>query len=399
MLYWSMKGTYAMDFVVGGANGNIESVPVMPKANVLPFESRRCSAEQLRTIALQLPPEDCLQNQRQPWTSQCSFSRASSCPNHVWLEQVHSRASTNTSFVSYFVGCNKAIDAVETLHLGSGKNPKYDVDAWKQALINSIDSKEGKKAFAKSSCDQFGLSLERKQNGTKSFRPANVFCFEPVTATFRVLQKAKMTLGWHNELILEQAAVSNEPGTLFVPNNIKIGEEQKGMNDHQANCGKAAKDGGDAEGCLQVPVYTLNDYVMSLPQSSQQFSKAQKQIIHFLSIDVEGYDLEVLRGATSVLTEQVQYLEFEYNWKGPWGKSSLKEALHFLDENGFTCYWPGAQGELWKITGCWLDHYSMHFWSNVACVNRLMGEQARELAVRMEEIFVETLAKNDTIRY
>eukprot|EP00980_Cylindrotheca_fusiformis_P017380 scaffold5393_cov156-Cylindrotheca_fusiformis.AAC.2 len=358
-----------------------------------PMQSSQCSAEQLQIISRQLPPDDCIKNQKQPWTSFCSFSRASSCPNHVWLEEVHSSTATSTtnnnnhndnhqddSFVSYFVGCNKAIDAVETLHLGSNHNPKYDANAWKQALIDSVPSKEGKKAFARSSCKQFERPLDKQQNATRlisSFRSANVYCFEPITATFQALRNAKMTMGWHNELILEQAAVGMETGTLLVPSNVQIGEEQKGIDNHQADCAKAVKNGGGiADGCLQVPVYTLDDYVTSLPQHGSN----NKQIIHFLSIDVEGFDFQVLQGATSILTSQVEYLEFEYNWKGPWGKSSLRDAIDLLDEHGFTCYWPGAKGELWKITGCWLDHYRTHYWSNVACVNREMRGRARQLA-------------------
>ncbi|KAL3904734.1 MAG: hypothetical protein SGILL_009953 [Bacillariaceae sp.] len=287
----------------------------------------------------------------------------------------------------------------------------YDVDAWKQALVDSVDTSAGKKAFAASSCKQFDRPHQNTNTSSAViYRPANVYCFEPITATFRALQKAKMKLGWHNELILEQAAVGGQPGTLYVPGNVQLGDEKMGMNENQANCADSTSNNNN---CLQVPVYTLNDYITSLPQQppAQEFSKnpqedqrsqpvSSKQIIHFLSIDVEGYDFQVLQGSTNILKDQVQYLEFEYNWKPPWAKSSLQDAIEFLDNYGFTCYWPGSEGELWKIShGCWLDHYHTHYWSNVACVNRLMGGQARELAMLMEKIFLETLGKNDTIRY
>ena len=120
--------------------------------------------------------------------------------------------------------------------------------------------------------------------------------------------------------------------------------------------------------------------------------------INYLSIDVEGYDYEVLMGANKTLPH-VHYLEFEYNWVGAWKDTTLSQAIQHLDtEFGFTCYWAGFNDTIWRITNCWLDHYDVKFWSNVACVNRNAIE-VRDVAHDMERLFNETLRRGgDAVR-
>jgi FkbM family methyltransferase len=260
------------------------------------FDPPKCSAEQLEKISSQLPPDECIENKHRPWTSRCSFSAASSCPEAPWLDHHFAARETNKNeepFLSFFVGCNKAIDAVHALRMGS-RNPRFDVEEWKKKLSQGRENE-----FAQSSCAQFDkdYGVQSQQN----IREAQVYCFEPVSSTFAQLHRTKMELGWTNELVLEEAAVSSERGALSVPKEVALGRENAGID--QLNCGKD----GDVSNCRKIPIYTLNDYVGTMPG---------KPHIHFLSIDVEGYDFEVLKGASNILREQVHYLEFEYNWKG-----------------------------------------------------------------------------------
>jgi hypothetical protein len=69
------------------------------------------------------------------------------------------------------------------------------------------------------------------------------------------------------------------------------------------------------------------------------------------------------------------------------GKRPLKSAIDFMNNIGFTCYWPG-QGELWRITGCWQPHYDDSFWSNIACAHRQLAPALHE---RMETLFLKTI--------
>ena len=119
---------------------------------------------------------------------------------------------------------------------------------------------------------------------------------------------------------------------------------------------------------------------------------------------------------TSILN-RVEYIEFEYNWIGNWGSSkyTLSDAIHLLDEYGFTCYWIGND-ELWRITNCMPpmpqssqsedgssnnnnnnndDHdtyYDLKYWSNVGCVNRTQYG----LYIIMETMFRDTISKPRT---
>lgn len=86
---------------------------------------------------------------------------------------------------------------------------------------------------------------------------------------------------------------------------------------------------------------------------------------------------------------------FTHSYMGSWQNQTLSHLIHVLDsEFGFTCYWPGMKNSTWRITGCFLDHYDIHFWSNVACVNRNMVE-AKPTAERMEALFHATLERGD----
>ena len=341
------------------------------------FDPPQCTADQLQKLSEQLPPEDCLENKNRPWTSRCSFSAASSCPDSSWLDHhftVRQAEAGEEPFLSFFVGCNKAIDAVHALRMGS-RNPRFDVEQWKTVLSEGRENE-----FAGSSCAQFDKDYEVQSQ--QPIRPAQVYCFEPVSTTFAQLHRTKMELGWTNELILEKAAVSSERGTMSVPKEVKLGRENAGI--QQLDCGK----NGNEDDCRKIPIYTLNDYVGTMPGKPQ---------IHFLSIDVEGFDFEVLKGASNILKDQVHYLEFEYNWKGPWARQNLADAVNMLHNDGFICYWPGPKdGHIWRITGCWQDHYATRYWSNVACVNGGIP-QARPLAQDMEEKFLRTLALDGVV--
>ena len=80
---------------------------------------------------------------------------------------------------------------------------------------------------------------------------------------------------------------------------------------------------------------------------------------------------------------------------GSWRNQTLSSLIDLLDDKfGFTCYWPGIHNSIWRITGCWLDHYDLHFWSNVACVNR-NSKEGKGVAEQMEAMFYETLDKGD----
>ena len=123
--------------------------------------------------------------------------------------------------------------------------------------------------------------------------------------------------------------------------------------------------------------------MISLQTYVDKFIKS-KGPINILSIDVEGFDFDVLFGAGTVL-DRTQYLEFEFHAIGAWVKYHLTDIVGLLDGKGFTCYWAGND-RLWRITGCLHEIYATaHGWSNVACVHR----SYTKLAKNMESKFLD----------
>ena len=89
-----------------------------------------------------------------------------------------------------------------------------------------------------------------------------------------------------------------------------------------------------------------------------------------LSIDTEGFDPLVLRGAAQTLASgRVGYLEFEYHRYAPWKHLPLNLTIAQLDGYGYECYW--AQPVLVPMTCFQWDKFGgAHEWSNVVCAHR-----------------------------
>jgi FkbM family methyltransferase len=116
------------------------------------------------------------------------------------------------------------------------------------------------------------------------------------------LNRSSYQLGWQNSLVVTNAAVSSTDGIALFPSKQagqKIGVENMGLADCQNEKTKRH--------CTEIPQYTLDTYADKFIQKDAW--------IDFLSIDVEGFDWDVLMGGDKVL-ERVKYLEFEYNWRG-----------------------------------------------------------------------------------
>ena len=168
-----------------------------------------------------------------------------------------------------------------------------------------------------------------------------------------------------------------------------MGTERQGL----STCRQTNRGGTTSAGCEDVPVYSLDSYLAQHHDDADDSST-----INYLSIDVEGYDYDVLLGARNHTLRRVEYLELEYNWMGSWQHQALYDLIRMLDDDfNMTCYWPGTAGRLWRITDCWLPHYALHFWSNVACVSRRHAAVA-PMARRMEGLFLATLQQGQDAR-
>jgi FkbM family methyltransferase len=345
----------------------------------------QCTSEQLKIIATQLPPDDCLQFRKKPWMQKCSFTYATRCPDALWLEDfytnIHSKTSSikmKSPFFGIFIGCNKGFDAFNSLRMGSG-NRHFEKSDWREAIYEHVG---GASRLHHSVCGQdnepqFPLP-ESSPDSTNS--DAMVHCIEPMPQTYDILSRTAVHLNVTKNFKVVNAAFSQKDGSIPFPKGIKVGQENKGI----ANC-----NGANDVNCENVKMYSLDTYVdENLPTNAT---------INYLSVDVEGFDSEVLLGGYRTALSRTQYLEFEYNWMGPWKNQKLSTFVSELENNfGFACYWPGTDGNIWRITKCFLEYYDIHSWSNVACVNRRIDE-ALPIAEKMESMFVETLKKGNDV--
>ncbi len=369
----------------------------------------QCTVDQLLKVRSQLIPELCLHDHQggKQYRQLCSITTATKCPNATWLDEYyaelyeknqqnqqhisgdarHGRASSpsSSSFLGISIGCNKGFDAISTLRMGTFDNEINKVD-WKKAM--TVDGEELHSSVCKQDTEDENSIFKQfsTTSTTTSMRKGEMHCIEPMPQTFQKLKQSSEDLRYNEKgLVVTHAAVSKESGEmLFHTAGMKSGIENKGL----GNCQRLSPAVREKE-CESVPVYSLNDYVKNHTNKNQEEGRP----INILSIDVEGFDGDVLLGAGREVLERVEYLEFEYNWMGSWAKQHLYDIVEMLDEHNLTCYWAGKD-QLWRITDCWMLYFDIHTWSNVACVSR--SDSVQSLASKMEDTFQRTL-KDDKV--
>jgi FkbM family methyltransferase len=351
----------------------------------LPFP-KQCSADQMATILKQLPADTCSEG------GNCAMAYATQCSDSVWWDEQflakaskkektsNSAASSSSSpRVAIYVGCNKGFDAVNALRLLSSDGT-YDRTSWSDHFFQGVPQRgwcgqqTGPEAVVGAAA---GLTIHND---------AMVHCIEPMPTTVAELQRAAAELKWDKRLIVSNVAMSNTDGTALFPNEKhNVGTESTSLDDCT---------GAGLSNCETVTVSRLDTFI------SKHFTDPNAKI-DFLSIDTEGYDFEVIQGGVNTL-KRAKYLEFEYHSTSLWLTHTLSETLAILTDHGFVCYWAGAYGHIWRITNCWHDHYDIHGFSNVACVNlheAAISAETKALYDRMEDLFAQTLAAGTKINY
>lgn len=149
-----------------------------------------------------------------------------------------------------------------------------------------------------------------------------VFAFEPVAAT-AWLMRENLALNKIDNVHLSTAAVSAAPGTLEM--NV-YDQRYSAWN----SFGRASFDGIVPIETVMVKVVCLDDVV----------HERSVERIQFLKIDVEGFEIDVLKGARAILAaHSVDCLSFEIS-EVPLRASrhSAEEAFEFLASLGYRCY-------------------------------------------------------------
>jgi hypothetical protein len=295
-----------------------------------------CTATQVENIKKQLKPEGCFGGR--PWTEPCSFTQATKgCQDPIWMTQVYAQQSFSDDkpFVAIHVGWPKGMEKADLfvvdLQLGTKKPFKYDA--------NKVLSQYGN---PENPCSATTPAF----SGT-AVSSTKVYVLESAVDKINDLRTIQKEFNADHDLIIETRDFATKSAS------------------------------GNLDAWVRERLSSSDDP------------------IHHLSINVEGWDFEILMGASNMLN-RVRYVDFEVQWKSEWNKGSLSILIRKLKTRGFVCYFSGSNGNLWRITDCWMNHYGEKHWGRIACVN-VHHPDVRGILDRMETGFIETLTR--TISY
>jgi len=314
------------------------------------------------------------------WRHECSITNATRCIGATWLTEHYTNLHKDAhgtgyaeSFLGISIGCNKGLDAVETMRMGTS-NMKFDKSMWWDVMHEgSTNITEPYCENEKNMTHQFHITSD--VNAIK--RKGEMHCIEAFPLNYNRLKYSAEKLGLEEEgFVVTNSVISLEDGKTAFPtsdNETEVGVESLSMYSCHRKRHKLAR-----KKCKEVDGFTLDSYVEKKVTSQGP--------INILTIDVEGADFDVLLGSKDNALDRVEYLEFEYNWMGAWSKKNLSDAIELLEDRKFTCYWAGDD-RLWRISGCWEEKYNIKMWANVACVHH----SQQSLGDIMENFFQRTL--------
>jgi len=317
-----------------------------------------CTDAQLELIEKQLPNgASCTSNTG--WHPNCSFRVATGgCQNPILARTFFantndfvptSEASKSMPFTAVIVGYGNNNIPLDLLRIASGLDPTYNNIDWDTEFVSA--------GFNSNPCRTPipTTTVSTKNEGTPRLPP-------------RVL-----VIDWEN------------------PTSAPLNELKKNH---------------DKELIIKDNLNMLNKYVDKKDSLTTfiQSTLRLPQPIHYLDLVGRsmGYDYTILMELMPKLLQNVRFVHFEYNkpptkWSNP--SYTLKDLIATLKSNGLICYWSGdekSQYGLWRITDCFLQHYSYKNWSRIQCVSG-MHDDVKLLATRMETQFLTTIQRKNTV--
>ncbi len=148
-----------------------------------------------------------------------------------------------------------------------------------------------------------------------------VHSFEANPFTAALLRMAQRQNDWSN-VTVNNVAVGNKPGRM----SVKAMDLAEAMRDDSLNLGGwMLKE--SQEGDWDIEVTTLDKYVKD--------NKIEK--VHFLKVDVEGFELKVIQGGDKVIRKLKPYLLLEMRVDNSADRVRCEQMLEFLRERDFAC--------------------------------------------------------------
>ena len=159
----------------------------------------------------------------------------------------------------------------------------------------------------------------------------NILMFEPQK---NVYSKLLSTIGDDKEIIAENFALGSTPGVMK-------------MHKEYANGGQSSSLLAPSLHTLQYPGIVFNDFEEVEIKTLDDYLKESKKEYNLITLDVQGYELEVLKGASKTL-EKIDYILCEVNRAELYkGCPMYTEIEEYLSNFGFKCEVINWEGYTW----------------------------------------------------
>jgi len=222
------------------------------------------------------------------------LDKKSNCPSRNWLDIVLKESKSRKEINLIVVGCNKGDDYISLMEAFSG-NKIYNVTNY----VSYLKSKENLYGFA---CG----TAKSRLLPDYPVRPIRGYCIEPLKENYELILSAtsNLALGTSSSSShIMHMAINNFPGTADFPVGGQVGQTRVGLGDK-------------SESTIEVRVDNLDNFIEENKIDST---------IDFVSIDVEGFDANVLLGFIRTLyNKNVRFFEFEYHGVRRWASADLE---------------------------------------------------------------------------